>query len=218
MTVHIQVYSDYVCPFCYIAEVPLREAAMGQDVEVHWMPYELRPFPEATLRTDDEYLPRVWEESVYPMAEQYGVNIVLPQVSPQPYTHLAFEGFQYAKEHGQADEYNHLVFKAFFERELNIGEVEVLTGLAGELGLDEKEFRESLESRAYRNAHREAVERAYQEADITVVPTFIIGGTVLRGVQSKETLEQVIREEQFKQPKFTLIGGEGMSCGMDGCN
>lgn len=216
MTVQIKVYSDYVCPFCYIAEVPLEQAMKGKDVEVEWMPYELRPYPNETLRPEDDYLPRVWNQSVYPMAAQYGVEMVLPRVSPQPYTHLAFEGFQYAKEHGKGNAYNHRMFKAFFQEEQDIGKVEVLVKLAGEIGLNEQEFREALDSRKYREAHRKALEHAYHEAHITAVPTIVIGDTVLRGVCSKETLEQAIQEELAKQPKLNVLG-EGMACGPDGC-
>src|SRR5436190_12364789 len=94
MPLKIKVYSDYVCPFCYLAEVPLREAIRGKDVEVEWMPFELRPEPQPTLRPEGDYLQRAWLQSVYPIARRMGVPIKLPALSPQPHTHLAFEGYQ----------------------------------------------------------------------------------------------------------------------------
>jgi predicted DsbA family dithiol-disulfide isomerase len=211
MTVRIKVYSDYVCPFCYIAEVPLEEAMKGKDAEVEWMPYELRPYPNETLRPEDDYLPRVWNQSVSPMAAQYGVKMVLPGVSPQP------QGFQYAKEQGKANAYNHRMFKAFFQEDQDIGRVEVLVKLAGEIGLDEAEFGEALETRKYKEAHQQALEHAYKGADITAVPTIVIGDTMLRGVRSKEALEQAINEELAKEPKLTFFC-EGAVCGPDGCD
>jgi hypothetical protein len=78
------------------------------------MPFELRPEPQPTLRPEGEYLQRAWSQSVYPLARRMGVPIVLPPVSPQPHTHLAFEGYQYAREHGKGSEYNHRVLEAFF--------------------------------------------------------------------------------------------------------
>jgi predicted DsbA family dithiol-disulfide isomerase len=69
-----------------------------------------------------------------------GVEIKLPQVSPQPHTHLAFEVFQYAREHGKGNEYNHGVLKAFFVEGQDIGQIDVLTRLAGEVSLDRHEF------------------------------------------------------------------------------
>ncbi|QHJ71242.1 DsbA family oxidoreductase [Planococcus halotolerans] len=214
MTVKVKVYSDYVCPFCFLAEKPLEEAIKGKDVEVEWMPFELRPAPNATLRPEDDYLQTTWSQSVYPMAEQMGIEIVLPDVSPQPHTHLAFEGFQYAKEKGKGTAYNERMLKAFFQESQDIGDVDVLTKLAGEVGLDEKEYREALESRKYKEAHQQALVHSYEEAGITAVPTFVIGDTKIAGIHTKETIEQLIDEELQKQKPKVLF--EGMACGPDG--
>ncbi|MFC3884804.1 DsbA family protein [Bacillus songklensis] len=215
MSLKIKVYSDYVCPFCFLAEKPLEEAVKGKDVEVEWMPYELRPYPNETLRPEGDYLQSTWKQSVYPMAEQMGVHIVLPKVSPQPYTHLAFEGYQYAKEKGKGNEYNDRMLRAFFQEEQDIGDIDVLTKLAGEIGLDETEYRAALETRKYKEEHQKALQHAYTEANITAVPTFVIGGTTIAGVRSKETIEQMINDELKKQKPDLLI--EGMACGVDGC-
>src|SRR6476661_8515023 len=102
------------------------------------MPFELRPEPHPTLRPEGEYLQRAWQQSVYPIARRMGVPIALPPVSPQPHTHLALEGYQYAREHGKGNDYNHRVLEAFFVEGRDIGDVGVL---AGEVGLDEDESR-----------------------------------------------------------------------------
>jgi predicted DsbA family dithiol-disulfide isomerase len=156
------------------------------------MPFELRPEPHPTLRPEGEYLQSAWSQSVYPLARRMGVPIVLPPVSPQPYTHLAFEGYQYAREHGKENEYNHRLLEAFFVEGRDIGDVGVLTGLAGEVGLDEKEFEEALRSGKYREAHRRALRHAYEEAGVSGVPLFVIGEHVLTGLQDRGTLEAVI--------------------------
>jgi predicted DsbA family dithiol-disulfide isomerase len=113
-------------------------------------------------------------------------------VSPQPYTHLAFEGFQYAKEKGSGNEYNGRVLRAFFQEEQDIGDSEVLTQLAEEVGLNREQFREVLETRQYKEAHQTALYQTHKEAGISAVPTFIVEGQRLQGLQSKETLERVI--------------------------
>ncbi|WP_121612688.1 DsbA family oxidoreductase [Mesobacillus foraminis] len=214
MTVIIKVYSDYVCPFCFLAEKPLEEAVKGKDVEIEWMPFELRPYPNETLKPEGNYLQTTWKQSVYPMAEQMGIDIVLPEVSPQPYTHLAFEGCQYAKEKGKGNEYNDRMLRAFFQEEQDIGDIDVLTKLAVEIGLDEGEYREALETRKYKEAHQKALEEAYSQANITAVPTFMIGDTKVSGIRSKETLEQIINDE-INRKRFDFP--EGMTCGVDGC-
>lgn len=195
------MYSDYVCPYCLLAKAPLDEAVRGKEVEIEWMPFELRPYPTPTLRPEENYLQTVWKNSVYPMAERMAVNMKLPAISPQPYTHLAFEGYQYAKEKGKGTLYNERMLRAFFEEEINIGDVDALTRLAGELGLNEAEYRKALEEGLYREAHQKALQHAYTEANITAVPTFIIGETVLQGICPKEVLEKVISEELEKEEK-----------------
>ncbi len=159
------------------------------------MPFELRPYPNETLRPEGDYLQRAWQQSVYPIARRMGVPITLPTVSPQPHTHLAFEGYQYAKEHGRGNEYNHRVLEAFFVESQDISDVGVLTTLAGEVGLDEKEFKAALTTRKYREAHQRALRHAYEEAGVTGVPMFVIGNQTLTGLQDRETLERVIGEE-----------------------
>jgi predicted DsbA family dithiol-disulfide isomerase len=159
------------------------------------MPFELRPYPNETLRPEGDYLQRAWTNSVYPIARQMGVPIKLPTVSPQPHTHLAFEGFQYAREHGKGNEYNHRVLTAFFVESQDIGDIGLLTKLAGEVGLDQKDFEEALKSRKYREVHQQALRHAYEEAGGTGVPMFVIGDQTLTGLQDREALEAVIKKE-----------------------
>jgi predicted DsbA family dithiol-disulfide isomerase len=204
MTLPIKVYSDYVCPFCYLAEFPLQEAIREKDVTVEWMPFELRPGPQPTLRPEGDYLQQAWSHSVYPLARQMGVPITLPRVSPQPHTHLAFEGYQFAREHGKGNEYNHRVLVAFFQEGQDIGNVEVLTRLAGEVGLDAGEFETALRTRKYRAAHQETLQQAYQQAGVSGVPMFIIGTQVLTGLQDRQTLARVI-EEELARRRETMI-------------
>ncbi|GGG21677.1 DsbA family oxidoreductase [Pontibacter amylolyticus] len=193
----IKVYSDYVCPYCFFGEQVLEKALEGMEeqVQVEWMPFELRPEPTPTLIPKGDYLQTTWENSVYPMGKQLGIHIVLPNVSPQPYTHLSFEGYQYAKEQGKGEAYTHRMFTAFFQEEQDIGDVDVLTKLAGEIGLDEREFRQGLESRKYKEAHQRALRHATQELGIKAVPTFIIGNKMVRGLLREEDMRRLIKQE-----------------------
>src|SRR5262245_4742176 len=158
------------------------------------MPFELRPEPAPTLRPDGDYLQHAWQQSVYPLAQRLGVEIRLPQVSPQPHTHLSWEGYQYAKDHGQGDAYNRRVLEAFFVEGQDIGQAAVLAGLAAEVNLDENEFKSALETRKYRAAHQQALQHA-ERAGVTGVPMFVIGDRVFTGLRDRQTLETVIDEE-----------------------
>jgi predicted DsbA family dithiol-disulfide isomerase len=159
------------------------------------MPFELRPYPTTTLKPEGDYLQRAWQQSIYPIAQRMGVPINLPRVSPQPHTHLAFEGYQFAKEHGKGDEYNHRILKAFFVEGEDIGNTDVLIKLATEVGLDEQEFKDALQTRKYQAAHQYALVHAYEQAGVTGVPMFVIGQQRLTGLQDRKTLEAVIEKE-----------------------
>lgn len=196
MSIEVKVWSDFVCPFCMIAEKPLLEAVResGLDVAVEWMPFELRPYPTPTLRPEDHYLRTVWPQAVYPLAERMGVSLRLPSVSPQPHTGLAWEGYQFAREQGRAAEYNHRLLAAFFQEDQDIGDPEVLTRLAGEIGLDAEAFRQALAQRRYRERHAQALRQA-QEMGVTAVPTLLIGGQRFSGVQPTPVLLRALRTE-----------------------
>ncbi len=191
MPTTIDVFSDFVCPYCYLAEQPLADAVEGSDVQIAWQPFELRPQPSPTLRPEGDYLQSTWERVVYPMAERMGVPIVLPAVSPQPYSRLAFEGFAYAAEHGVGQRYTERTFRAFFVEQRDIGRPEVLADVAAELGLDADDFRAALDSGRYSEAHEQALRRARQ-MQITIVPTFLFDGQRLEGMPSAESLHRLL--------------------------
>lgn len=187
----IEVFSDFVCPFCYLAEQPLADAVEGGDVQIAWQPFELRPQPTPTLRPEGDYLQSTWQQVVYPMAERMGVPIVLPRVSPQPYSRLAFEGFAYAAERGVGQRYTERMFWAFFVEQRDVGRPEVLADVAVELGLDADDFRAALDSGRYAETHQQALRRARQ-LQITVVPTFLFDGQRLEGMPSAEGLNRLL--------------------------
>lgn len=193
--VKVQVWSDFVCPFCMIAEQPLLEAvrASGLPVDIEWMPFELRPYPTPTLRPEDCYLQTVWPQSVYPVAERFGVELRLPSVSPQPYTALAWQGYQFARTNDRGHAYNDLVLRAFFQEDQDIGRIEVLAQIALRAGLDPADFEGALREGRYRDAHEQALSMARAQG-VNSVPAFRIGQRWLPGVQEARVLESALRE------------------------
>jgi len=212
MSVKIRVYSDFVCPFCFIGEKPLLEAIEGKDVTVEWMPFELRPEPVEPLSPYSTYIQTAFHQSVKPLSARFGVTLDLPPIDPVPRTHLAHEGFQYAKEYGKSLEYVHAVFTAYWQESKNISDIAVLSEVAEKVGLNKEEFQAALESRRYKEAHQQALRHAQMEANVSAVPTFVVGNQMLRGLQTKEVIEQVIAEQAKQGDDIT-----GQSCGIDGC-
>ncbi|MGP3936311.1 DsbA family oxidoreductase [Nonomuraea sp. KM88] len=191
MTTQVDVFVDYVCPFCFLVEPAIEELRRERDVEVTIRPFELRPDPVPTLRPEDEYLPRVWKDVVYPMAERVGVPMTLPSVSPQPRTEKAFMVLQLAQERGRAEAYTEAMFQAFFQEDRNIGEDDVILDVATSAGLDRAEALQALHSEERRIRQREDQDYAVN-VGIDAVPGVVIGGHVLRGVPSATRLKKVV--------------------------
>ena len=135
-TLHIDIWSDYVCPFCYL-EMPvldrLRRERDGQ-VVIAWRDFELRPEPVPTLDPDGEYLHRVWGQSVYPMARERGMTLRLPPV--QPRSRKALEAAAFAGEADRFDAMHEALFCAFFKHGRDIGKAAVLQEIGASVGLD----------------------------------------------------------------------------------
>ena len=129
------------------------------------------------------------------MAEKLGVYMKLPTVSPYPYTNLAFQGLEFAKDHRKGNEYNDAVFRAFFQQSRDIGRIDVLADIAKEVGLDLEQFRAALEQGAYRERVQQLLRTAYERVRVTSVPTMIIGRQRLEGLYPEDTIEQVIESE-----------------------
>lgn len=190
----IHVWSDYVCPFCLIADEVLDRTVGGRDdVRIVHHPFELRPFPTPTLRPEDDYLPDVWRRAVYPMARRYGVELRLPTVSPQPWTEVAFRGSFYATDQGAGAAYHRRILTAFFRDDLDIGDRDVLTGLAGEIGLDRDEFARTLDGRDGAERHRRALAEAAR-LEIDVAPTIIIGSRRINGVADVGVIDRALED------------------------
>lgn len=145
-TIRLDIWSDYVCPFCYLELPPVRrlqEAYAGQ-LDVAWRAFELRPDPKPTLDPNGEYLHTTWNRSVYPMAAERGMRLKLPPV--QPRSRKAFEAVAWARGQGRFDVMHEALFRAFFEDGRDIGKLDVLADIGAECGLDRAGLRAALES------------------------------------------------------------------------
>jgi predicted DsbA family dithiol-disulfide isomerase len=171
--VRITVWSDYVCPFCYLAEPVLERIGdeLGSEVAIDWRAFELRPEPVPTLDPDGDYLHAIWTSSVYPMAERRGMVLRLPPV--QPRSRRALEAAELARERGLFEPMHHALFRGFFEDGRDLNDPEVLLALGTSAGLDPDEFRIALEQGLYTEAVLRD-ERLAQEMGISGVPAILV--------------------------------------------
>lgn len=147
--VHIDVWSDYVCPFCYLEEPIFEQLRQeyGENVQVIWRAFELRPDPIPTLDPQGEYLRTTWERAVYPMAKERGMTLRLPPV--QPRSRKALEAAEFARDRGCFEAMHHALFRAFFEDGLDLNNLDILLAIAESVGLEREALRTALETGRY---------------------------------------------------------------------
>jgi 2-hydroxychromene-2-carboxylate isomerase len=108
----IRFYYDVVCPYSYL-ESPAVEAAEDRgEVDVEWLPYELRPAPNRLLEPRGDHLRTDWTANVYRRALAVGAEIHLPRY--QPRSTLPLAACLWAGEQGRLREFKHALYDAFF--------------------------------------------------------------------------------------------------------
>lgn len=212
---NILFVTDYVCPYCLVAKTALDEALKetGIQASIQIQPFELTREPRERVDVcHDEERKKHYQILVEP-AKALGLSMKMPPaVCPRPYTRLAFEGLFFAKEMGLEAKYSDLVYRAYFEKEQDIGDLDVLCGIAEEAGLDQLAYRLALEEGTYRQQEKEAADYSGEVLKVTGVPTIYIEGKPISIEHyTKEEMVQILREGQN-----TSV--QGMSCGIDGCN
>jgi predicted DsbA family dithiol-disulfide isomerase len=200
--VQVEVWSDVVCPWCYLGKRRL-ESALSQfphaeAVEVVWRSFELDPSaPRRREGTAAEHL-----------AAKYGMSSEQVEASWARLTSLAeAEGLEYhldrtqggssfdahrliqlGLERGMQDAVKERLFRAYFSESVPIGEREELARLAVEAGLAEDEVVDVLAGDAFADAVR-ADERRAAMLGIGGVPFFAVDGRyAVSGAQSSEHL------------------------------
>jgi predicted DsbA family dithiol-disulfide isomerase len=174
-----------------LAEPAVHELVKSDpDVEIIWRAFELRPEPVPTLDPKGEYLQRAWTNSVDPLAARLGIQMKLPPL--QPRSRLAHEAAHWARTQGRFDHYHAQVFRSFFERGEDIGDIDVLISVAAELGLDSGSLGVALKNRDFENSVLEDEQQA-AELGISGVPAFVANRkAALSGVQPVENLRKLI--------------------------
>lgn len=174
-TILIDIWSDYVCPFCFLEQPVVDDIRQryGDEVEVRWRAFELRPEPVPTLEPDGEYLRSTWQRAVYPMAAQRGMKLQLPPV--QPRSRKAMEAAEFARDAGRFEAMHDALFRAFFQAGLDLADSEVLVAVGASVGLDAAGLRAALEDGRY-TARVLADQQQARQLGISGVPMLVVRG------------------------------------------
>lgn len=161
-------------------------------MEVEWKAFELRPEGVEAPPKSKEYIDRA-KAGVETLSKQYGLEMKWNDKSN--HSRSALEGAKFARDKGLEDEYHDAVFRAQFQEDRNIDNLQTLLDIGKDIGLNEAEFRQALETRKY----QEEVLRDHQEAvslGITGIPCFVSGNKGVMGAQPYESLLSLIEKER----------------------
>ena len=162
------------------------------NVEVVWRAFELRPEPIPLPDATSEFFTTMWENSIYPLAEQLDISIKMPLVKPR--SRIAHEAAKWAESQGCFLEFRDALFRAYFEMGKDLGETAPILQIVRGLNLDEKPLQNSLDKEEFLGLVL-ADETAASNMGLSGVPAFIADNkNGLMGIQTAETLTHLLRQ------------------------
>jgi len=230
----IEIWSDIMCPFCYIGkrrfDYALAQFDHKDKVEIEWKSYLLSP----ELITDPnknlhkflaEHKGISLEEAksmndyVTNMAANVGLEYDFDKAIPAN-SFNAHRLLHFAKEHGRQTETEEALFKAYFTEGKNIDDSATLTAIAASVGLNTEALTEAMGSEAYFQDVVMDVQEA-QNIGVRGVPFFVFDRKyAISGAQEADAFIQTLEKafEEWQRPAAPLNVVEGDSCGVDGEN
>lgn len=230
----IEIWSDVMCPFCYIGkrnfETAMTQFADKEDIEVIWKSYQLDPtIPETANETYVDYLvkrkgisleqAKSTLANVAQSAKQAGLDYHFDKALMVS-SHKAHLLIQFAKTKNLGNEAEERLFKAFFTEGKNIADIETLTQLGEEIGLDKQELQVAFTDEKYAQLVQDDIQEARQ-IGVSGVPFFVIDRKyAVSGAQPPqaflETLKKSFAEWRKLNPKSQFEVIKGQSCTTDG--
>jgi predicted DsbA family dithiol-disulfide isomerase len=201
----IEVFSDVVCPWCYVGFARLRQALAARPdlpAEVTWLPFELNPGLPPEGRDRREYmLERFGDVDRFAAAQrqletvgaELGIDFRFDRVARAPNTRRAHMLLAHARRAGCQTAVKEALLEAHFTRGLDVADPAVLAGIAGSCGLEPDAARHAVDDPALRS-EVEALEALAHRWQVSGVPTFIFDRRqAFSGAQPLEVFLQVFQ-------------------------
>ncbi len=202
-TVEVTVYSDYVCPFCYLGRQSLEQYAETREspLRVDWHPFDLRADKRAADGTvdhsaadgkDEAYYERA-RENVRRLQEEYDAEMVdelRTDVDSLPAQVVSYR-VRETEAYGTWLAFDEAVFDALWTEGQDIGDPEVLEAVAATADIDPAVVEGALADDTLREELSVEFDRAKRQG-VTGVPTFACDGTAARGAVSPDHLRRLV--------------------------
>jgi predicted DsbA family dithiol-disulfide isomerase len=231
---HIEIWSDVMCPFCYIGkrkfETALAQFKHKEQLHIEWKSFQLSP----DMKTDTTI------NAYQSLAKHRGVSVDEAKDMTNYVTEIAskvglkfnfdkaitansFNAHRlghYAKTFNKQNEVEEKLFSAYFVEGKNVDDIATLVAIGVSVGLDATALQVMLASDIYTNEVRQDIYEA-QQVGVRGVPFFAVNKKyAISGAQESSvilsTLEKAFAEWQKQQVSAPLKVVEGAVCTPNG--
>ncbi|AWL27795.1 DsbA family oxidoreductase [Acinetobacter defluvii] len=226
----VDIWSDVVCPFCYIGKKRLEAAAQQAEIEleIHWHSFELDP--EAPIRqeiSNSERLAQKYgrtlaevedmQRNIAAMAKEEGIEFNWENANSGN-TFNAHRIIHLAQSKGLGSEAKEAFFYSYMTQGLPIGERETIEDVASRIGLNPVEVDDVLNSDEFADFVKFDQEVAREQLKVTGVPFFVFDQRIaLAGAQPREVFIQVLEQALSTTSNQELENSQSDICNEDSC-
>ena len=226
----VDIWSDVVCPFCYIGKKRLEKAAQqaGIELEIHWHSYELDPdAPEKHAISNTERLAEKYgrslsdmqemQQRIAEMAAEEGIEFNWQQAISGN-TFNAHRIIHLAQSKGLGHQAQEAFFYSYMTQGLPIGERETVEDVAARIGLDAAEVEYVLDTDLFADFVRHDEQIAKEQLKVNGVPFFVFDQRVaLSGAQPLEVFTEVLSKVQHDLEHAEVNTETAAQCETDNC-
>ncbi len=206
--IHIDIFSDVVCPWCYIGERRLQAAMQqrpGLTFERRWQPFQLRPELPSEGQDWQQFIDEKFggaEQAkemfahVTAIGKEVGIELAFDRIAHAVNTANAHRLILLAAGHEREWEAANALYRAYFTEGKNLGDLDDLVAVASSIGLDPDETRSFLETDTGAAEVKQSQDTANQ-LGISGVPFFIFNNQyAVSGAQPTELFLEIFDKLQ----------------------
>ncbi|MDE6301143.1 MAG: DsbA family oxidoreductase [Muribaculaceae bacterium] len=230
----ITIWSDFACPYCYIGETRLEQAIeqldIKDDVKIDYRAFELDPTAprEVTTTTPERFamkyrltVPQAEKqiEEISALGREAGLDFryATTQYSNTFDAHRLMKLAEAEYDYATVQKLNHLLFDAYFTKNLVLADRKVLETVAAEAGMDAAKVTEVLDSDRYADEVR-FDEREAQMRGVRGVPYMVFDGTfAVPGAMTVEGMKMALEKARKLKAATSDVNEPTHTCGPDGC-
>ncbi|MGE7022121.1 DsbA family oxidoreductase [Solibacillus cecembensis] len=227
----IELFSDFACPFCYIAKTRLQQAIqqlnLEDEVEIEYKAYQLdpgaskleaRPFYDDLIhKGQSKEKIKQLTESIQTHADEVGLTFNFDAIQLAN-TENAHRLSKLAKTLGKEAQFVDTMMETYFTKGINLNDEAQLLAVCDEVNIPRKQAIEVLHSNQF--SEQLANDRYdAQQLQITSVPFFVFEDQYgIKGVEPIEIFTKTLLQAQQVANKRLEVIGNDFTCGQEGCS